>query len=33
MGKRGDQFIIILDIAKVFSFEDVALLETNSEVK
>ena len=27
MGKRGDQFIIILDIAKVFSFEDVALLE------
>ena len=27
MGKRGDQFIIILDIAKVFTLEDVALLE------
>ena len=26
MGKRGDQFIIILDIAKVFSLEDAALL-------
>lgn len=25
MGKRGDQFIILLDIARVFSSEDVAL--------
>lgn len=27
MGKRGDQFIIILDITKVFSMEDVAQIE------
>ena len=26
MGKRGDQFIIILDIARVFSLEDATLL-------
>jgi purine-binding chemotaxis protein CheW len=30
MGKRGDQFIIILDIAKVFALEDVVLPETKS---
>lgn len=28
MGKRGDQFIIILDITRVFSLEDAALLAT-----
>ena len=28
MGKRGDQFIIILDIARVFSLEDAAVLAT-----
>jgi purine-binding chemotaxis protein CheW len=33
MGKRGDQFIIILDIAKVFSLDDVALLETSADAK
>lgn len=27
MGKRGDQFIIILDITKVFSMEDIVQLE------
>ena len=31
MGKRGDQFIIILDIARVFSLDDVALLETSTK--
>ncbi len=30
MGKRGDQFIIILDIAKVFSTDEAALLQTQS---
>lgn len=29
MGRRGDQFIIILDIAKVFSSDDAALLEAS----
>ena len=31
MGKRGDQVIIILDIAKVFTLEDTALLATAPE--
>lgn len=30
MGKRGDEFIIILDITKVFSMEDAALLQTGA---
>lgn len=29
MGKRGDQFIIILDITKVFSMEDITQLESS----
>jgi purine-binding chemotaxis protein CheW len=28
IGKRGDQFIIILDIARVFTTDEVALIET-----
>jgi purine-binding chemotaxis protein CheW len=31
LGKRGDQFIIILDIARVFSTEDMAMLSLTSE--
>lgn len=31
MGKRGDQFIIILDITKVFSMDDVAQLEATKK--
>jgi len=31
MGKRGDQFIIILDINRVFSLTDLALGETAAE--
>ena len=31
MGKRGDQFIIILDIAKVFSLEDAAFLKKTDD--
>ncbi|MDX2110198.1 MAG: chemotaxis protein CheW [Verrucomicrobiota bacterium] len=31
MGKRGDHFIIILDITKVFSTEDVAILSAVAE--
>lgn len=30
MGKRGDEFIIILDITKVFCTEDAALLQTGA---
>ena len=30
MGRRGDEFIIILDIAKVFSSEDLALVAAQS---
>jgi len=30
MGKRGDEFIIILDINQVFSSKDAALLERNA---
>jgi purine-binding chemotaxis protein CheW len=30
MGKRGDDFIIILDLARVFSAEDLALVEDPS---
>lgn len=33
MGKRGDQFIIILDIAKVFSTDEAALLQTQSNAQ
>jgi purine-binding chemotaxis protein CheW len=32
MGKRGDQFIIILDIARVFSSDELARLETAPSV-
>lgn len=32
MGKRGDQFIIILDITKVFSSDEAALVESAMEV-
>lgn len=31
MGKRDDQFIIILDIDKVFSMEELAIVARNSE--
>ncbi len=31
MGRRGDEFIIILDIAAVFSSDDIALVESATE--
>jgi len=33
MGRRGDDFIIILDINKVFSSEDLALVDANAELQ
>ncbi len=30
MGKRGDEFIIILDINQVFSSKELALMEGNA---
>lgn len=33
IGKRNDQFIIVLDIDRIFSFEEMAMMDANSSLK